>query len=67
MARNKDVLCLCIWCNHPFDPDNEEYYNGHKICGDKYEQELNRRDIQKLIAVCPPGTRFDLAGGATCD
>jgi len=42
-------------------------YNGHGTCGDNYERELNRKYDQELIDACPPGTRFDLAGGAACD
>ena len=67
MDKNENVQRLCIWCNQPFDTETEPYINGHKTCGDNYENELNRRYDQELIDDCPPGTRFDLAGGAACD
>lgn len=66
MTRSQDISYLCIWCFKPFDPEESEY-NGHNACAEQYEVELDKKMIEELIAACPSGTRFDLAGGAACD
>ncbi|OHA26944.1 MAG: hypothetical protein A3D52_02350 [Candidatus Taylorbacteria bacterium RIFCSPHIGHO2_02_FULL_44_36] len=59
--------CLCIWCNKPFDTELEEYVNGHTVCGNNREQEINRRSVEELVQRCPPETSFNLIGGTACD
>ena len=58
----------CIFCTEPFDEESSGgYYYGHKVCADAYERELDIKWTLELIAMCPPGTVFSLAGGAACD
>ena len=58
---------LCTFCHKPYNPDESNARYGHDVCADQFERELDRQMIIDLIKRCPPGTRFDLAGGAACD
>jgi len=59
---------ICIWCHEPFDEESSDgFYYGHKTCAEKFEADSDRRALEDLIASCPIGTRFDLAGGASCE
>lgn len=59
---------ICIFCLKPFDEESSRgFAYGHHNCAVEYERELNRKENEELIADCPPGTRFDLAGGAAVD
>ena len=58
----------CIFCHETFDEETSGgYFYGHKICAEKFERECDEQRFKELVADCPPGTRFDLAGGAACD
>ena len=76
MQQNSEVLPsgkvytpgICIFCNKPFDEESSGgYYFGHQKCAEDFERESDKKANEELIADCPPGTRFDLAGGASCD
>lgn len=59
---------ICIFCHKPFDEEaSGGFFYGHKKCAEGFERESDRRHTKALIQACPPGTRFDLAGGAACD
>lgn len=59
---------ICTFCKQLFDEESSGGYDfGHKECAEQFEAESNRKSFEKLKAMLPPGTRFDLAGGAACD
>ena len=59
---------ICIFCYESFDEETSDgYFYGHRKCAESFERESNRKSFEALKASCPPGTRFDLAGGAACD
>lgn len=59
---------ICIFCGKPLDEESSGgYFYGHKRCAEAYEDKCRRESHERLVASCPPGTRFDLAGGAACD
>jgi hypothetical protein len=58
---------ICIWCNKPFDVEKENRLYGHNECALNYEKECDIEWYKHFFSLFPPGTRFDLAGGASCD
>mgnify|MGYP001565343499 CR=1 len=67
LAKLVDGKLICVWCKKPFKPENSDYENGHQRCAERYEARCNIRSFKKLVTACPSGTRFDFAGGASCE
>ncbi len=74
MVAQTEIVCLCMFCNLPFDTESEKEFKkwgkqpmGHYWCSDFYEKWTDLLSDLELMADCPPGTRFDLASGAACD
>ncbi len=61
----KYVLGICVFCHNSFNEETSGgYFYGHQSCAEDFERDCNRRYMIDLIASCPVGTRFDIAGGA---